>query len=152
MAPPVPLPRLYWWRIRNLDKEKQTLAAPLSKQQREGSAGRWREKEGEERHDENEGEEDRGREGREAERTVKEWHLPSFLRPRQHRRQRCHASPTNPAVPLTGRRGSFLKKTLSSTLDDEVTDRLDCSVSVNRMIGSSGGLQQVSERGLILCG
>lgn len=77
MAPPVPLPRLYWWRIRNLDKEKQTLAAPLSKQQREGSARR--EKEGEERHDENEGKEDRGREGREAERTVEEWHLPTAI-------------------------------------------------------------------------
>lgn len=35
-----PSARLYWWRIRNLDKEKQTLAAPLSKQQRERRAGR----------------------------------------------------------------------------------------------------------------
>lgn len=47
--PPVPPPLFrrhlfsglfHWRRIRNLDKEKQTLAASLSKQQREGSRGR----------------------------------------------------------------------------------------------------------------
>lgn len=63
--------------------------------------------------------------------------------------------PTSPCLTYKPHRPPqvFLKKkTLSPALDDEVTDGLDCSVSVNRMIGSSGGLQQVSERGLILCG
>lgn len=98
--------------------------------------------------------EDRGREGREAERTVKEWHLPTAIH-----RFSVHATtaamphlPTPPSPSQATRVFFKKKKTLSSSLNDEVTDQLDCSVSVNQMIGSSGGLQQVSERGLILCG
>lgn len=97
----------------------------------------------------------RMKERTEAERTVKEWHLPAAIH-----RFSVHATTAanvamphlrTPPSPSQATAGLFFKKN-SSTLDNEVTDRLDCSVSVNRMIGSSGGLQQVSKRGLILCG
>lgn len=80
MALPVPLPLFHWRRIRNLDKEKQTLAASLSERRRQREAEEDRENEAEkwteERHEENEGQKERGRVGREPERIFKEWHLP----------------------------------------------------------------------------
>jgi len=63
MVLPVPLPLFHWRRIRNLDKEKQTLAASLSKQQKEGKRRkieRMRERDGRRR--ETRRMEDRGRE------------------------------------------------------------------------------------------
>lgn len=80
MALPVPLPLFHWRRIRNLDKEKQTLAASLSERWRRREAEEDRENEAEkwteERHEENEGQKERGRVGRQPERIFKEWHLP----------------------------------------------------------------------------
>lgn len=83
--------------------------------------------------------------GREAERIVKEWHLPTAIH-----RFSVHATaaanvamphiqtPPSPSQAPTGLCFFFL--TLSA-LDDEVTDRPARSSSVNWMIGSSGGLQ-----------
>lgn len=165
MAPPVPLPRLHRWRIRNLDKEKQTLAAPLSKQQREERRKIERERGREIGRGEtwwewrSGGERQSGKRGREASQGVALTHShPSFL----HAPANVALPPRpNPTVPNHRPRLRLLllllllfffnKKTLSA-IASEVKDRERCSLSVNRMMGSSGGLEQVSEPGLILCG